>query len=307
MSATTASSRIIASIEGDEDGPSLVCTAGLHGNERAAVEAARSAAAELAGTSFRGRVLFLQGNLAAYAEGKRFLDADLNRLWTEERMAMLAAGEILDNGIREEAEQQELYALIQEFFSSAGGEKYILDLHGSSSFSQPFCVITDPGVSYGWALQLDIPCVIWKKGDAAAQGALIAHGARCGYPSIVIEAGPLTDDGTAPLIEACVWQSLAATGMVQPDGFNQFEAHCRLLAQCRNGVPQTLEIIYEHLIEPSDGFRMEPGFVNFQEVQRGQLLGRDRRGPVYADDDCHVLFPLYQEKSDYGFLLTRTA
>ena len=50
------------------------------------------------------------------------------------------------------------------------------------------------------------------------------------------------------------------------------------LTQRTAGVPRILEVRYRHAVEPGDHFVMEPGYVNFQPIKRGQLLARDGRG-----------------------------
>jgi succinylglutamate desuccinylase len=50
---------------------------------------------------------------------------------------------------------------------------------------------------------------------------------------------------------------------------------------------------------------MEPGFVNFQPVDRGQLLARDGRGEIRAGESGRILMPLYQSQGRDGFFLVR--
>ena len=69
--------------------------------------------------------------------------------------------------------------------------------------------------------------------------------------------------------------------------------------------PSIVEIVYRHVIEVEDDFRMEPGFVNFSLVREGQLLARDRRGEIHAMASRYVMLPLYQELGDDGYFLAR--
>ena len=56
---------------------------------------------------------------------------------------------------------------------------------------------------------------------------------------------------------------------------------------------------------PCDEFVMEPGYVSFQPVKRGQLLAHDRSGPVRAGESGRILLPLYQSQGADGFFLVR--
>jgi hypothetical protein len=48
---------------------------------------------------------------------------------------------------------------------------------------------------------------------------------------------------------------------------------------------------------------MEPGFHGLQQVQKGQLLARDRHGEVRALANGRLLMPLYQPVGSDGFFL----
>ena len=50
---------------------------------------------------------------------------------------------------------------------------------------------------------------------------------------------------------------------------------------------------------------MQAGFENFATVSKGQLLARDRFGPVTAPQSGIVLLPLYQQPGDDGFFVAR--
>ncbi|MHC4922511.1 MAG: hypothetical protein ACYTG4_00315 [Planctomycetota bacterium] len=70
-------------------------------------------------------------------------------------------------------------------------------------------------------------------------------------------------------------------------------------------MPRVVEIRYRHHIEPSDEFRMEPGFRSFDVVETGQLLARDRNGEIRARQSGRLLMPLYQGQGEDGFFIAR--
>ena len=83
--------RIIGRYTGDRRGPLLVIFGAMHGNETAGVYALDLLFKMLEVEpitnpkfSFKGRVIGLTGNMAAFKAGKRFIDQDLNRSWTHE-------------------------------------------------------------------------------------------------------------------------------------------------------------------------------------------------------------------------------
>ena len=66
-----------------------------------------------------------------------------------------------------------------------------------------------------------------------------------------------------------------------------------------------MEIRHRHATQFDDGFEMEQGFENFQPVRRGQLLARNKRGPITACESGMVIMPRYQSLGDDGFFLGR--
>ena len=81
--------------------------------------------------------------------------------------------------------------------------------------------------------------------------------------------------------------------------------HDRLLIEYSTGLPKVAELIRIHSIRPEDEFEMVPGFKNFQAIHVGQLLARDRHGPIYAPQDGLILMPLYQPQGEDGFFLIK--
>ena len=78
--------RLIGTYEGKEGGPLFICLGAMHGNEPAGVKAIEMVLKMLevepirnADFVYRGVMIGLIGNKKAYAEGKRFVDKDLNR------------------------------------------------------------------------------------------------------------------------------------------------------------------------------------------------------------------------------------
>lgn len=65
------------------------------------------------------------------------------------------------------------------------------------------------------------------------------------------------------------------------------------------------EIEYVHEISPESGFRMKPGFCNFQKIHKGDLLAWEKDKPLISHWDERIFLPLYQEQGDDGFSIIR--
>ena len=155
--------RFLGRVHGTAPGASLIVCGGLHGNEPAGIVAARRVLAHLHEheIAVRGDLVAVAGNLDALEMGWRFVDTDLNRVWSEERVAALRASDpALDTA--EQGQQRELLAIFEERQRTARGEVVILDLHTTSAGGPPFCLFSDTLANrrkraitvYTWAAQL---------------------------------------------------------------------------------------------------------------------------------------------------------
>ena len=71
------------------------------------------------------------------------------------------------------------------------------------------------------------------------------------------------------------------------------------------GPARIIEVRHREAISADDEFVMNPGFNNFDPIRRGQVLARDRRGPIKAVESGMILMPLYQKKGEDGFFIGR--
>ena len=98
-----AADHLLGRFRGSAAGPLLVCIGGIHGNEPAGVAALERVVASLTRERppFRGELVALRGNLAALELGRRFVDEDLNRIWTLPRIGSLRENGYLVIGMTE--------------------------------------------------------------------------------------------------------------------------------------------------------------------------------------------------------------
>ncbi len=120
-----------------------------------------------------------------------------------------------------------------------------------------------------------------------------------------VEGGQHDDPASADLLESVVWRALQALDMVEP-------ASASGAAQGpdarSNGAaaPRFLEVRHRHAVHPDvDGFRMRPGYLNFQLVDEGEIVARDDAGPIRVPERGRLLMPLYQELGEDGFFVVR--
>jgi succinylglutamate desuccinylase len=297
--------RLLDRIEGRPGGPTVILTAAIHGNEPAGLTAALRVFARLRKEqrTIAGRLAALIGNLGALRSGLRFLDEDLNRRWTPERVAALREGTSVGSFVAEDREQLELLDEFDELLEGSTGPYVFLDLHTSSAEGPPFLTVGDTLPNRRFARGFPLPLILGL--EEQVDGALLEYLNNRGFVTVGIEAGQHQSDASVERIEAVLWLALARAGAILQRDIPG-EARLRaLLRAASQGIPPVIEVRRRHAIHEEDGFRMRPGFRNFQRVRAGQLLAPDRRGAVTAAESGCVLLPLYQGKGNDGFFLAR--
>lgn len=300
--------RVIGTWGGDAPGPLVIGIGGMHGNEPAGVLALQRALETLRSsrTPFRGRFVGLSGNRAALARGRRYIHQDLNRLWSAERVRRLRNGRNSVEANSETEEQRELLEALEAQLAQRRGPVVCLDLHTTSAAGTPFVVIGDTLLNRRFAFGLGAPVVLGL--EERLESTILNHLGERGYVAVGFEGGQHDSPSALTIHLAAIRSVLATAGCVRAGDFRAPD-HGREAsgeeASAGRAAPQVVEIRDHHVIREGDDFVMEPGFTNFQPVERGQALARDRRGPILARESGQILMPLYQEQGTDGFFLVR--
>ncbi len=266
----------------------------MHGNEPAGVLAIRRVLDELARTDvpFSGDLIGIVGNRRALADGRRYIDEDLNRRWTQR------------GGTTAEAlEQQELKRAIQDALAEARGEVYVVDLHTSSAQGPPFASIGDTLRNRTFARRFALPIILGI--EEHVDGSLLEYINHLGHVTLGIEGGQHDAPESIDSHAAAIWSALVAAGNLQPAALPQFTASREALSRLSEGLPRILEISHRHRIAPGQTFQMTPGFRNFDRVRAGQVLAHDEQGEVRAAQEGRLMLPLYQGQGSDGFFQAR--
>lgn len=288
---------------GDAAGPTLVAVGGIHGNEPAGVAAARRVLARLerGGVGLRGDFVALAGNVAALRQGARYERKDLNRQWSESRVAAVRAMEEAERDA-EDREQVGLLDAIEGAMGRARGAVHLVDLHTSSAAGVPFVLFGDTLAQRDFVGALSLPAILGL--EEQIDGALSEYWTRRGCVTCTVEGGQHEDAASVEALESVLWLALARAGMVDASLPEVREGWSRLDAR-RGDLPRLMEVVSRHAIAEGDAFVMEPGFRNIDRARAGQRLARDRRGDVTAPRDGVVILPLYQAKGSDGFFWGR--
>ncbi len=304
-----ASGRLIGTWDSGRPGPAVLVVGAIHGNEPAGVDAARRAIEHLhesddGGT--RGRVVALIGNRRAYRAERRFLDRDLNRHWSRERVELLhGLGEL--ERCREDHEQLDLLEGFQLFDEAHPEGLVLLDLHSTTGAAPPFSVIcqgSDPAASLALHAPLAraVGCPLILGFDHFVDAPILSWFDERGHRAIGVEGGSHLAPETEALLEATIWRTLCHVGVIHA-GVTPRDAERWAKYLEVQGVPDVLRVIHRHRVVPGSGFGMEPGFANFQPVQADRLLATDRTGGLRAPWAGRIFLPRYQDEGEDGFFL----
>nr|WP_299383141.1 succinylglutamate desuccinylase/aspartoacylase family protein [Allomuricauda sp.] len=290
--------RIIGHLKGKLPGPTVVFFAGIHGNEPAGVFALKQVIRELKlqQTPINGEFYAIAGNLPALEKNVRFVEKDLNRIWSHELFEK--SGPNTENLSVDEREMYQLYQLLSEILEQNQGPFYFIDLHTTSSDTSPFMVLNDSLLNRKFASHYPLPIILGI--EEYLIGALLSYINELGYVSLGYEGGQ-HDDIVA--IKNCidfVKFTLGITELVSYDATALAHIKQEIL-ESGEVSSKFYEIYYQYEIEQGSDFEMQPGFANFQKIPRGTELALDNGNKLVTSKKRQIFMPLYQELGSEGF------
>lgn len=306
-----AATRIIGEYTGRRHGTLIIAFAQMHGNEPAGARALEMVFHMLniepnknPSFDFVGKIMAIRGNKRAATANKRFINKDLNRQWTTENVARVKAS-ALDELKAEDLELREVIELIeQEVATYQPSQLIVLDLHTTSS-EGIFSISTDSTASIEVAKAMHAPVItgMLKGLKGTTLHYFNNNNFSCPTIAVTFEAGQHEDPLSTRRSIAAVINLLRSVGCVRPEDVEN--RHDELLINYSKDLPKVADLIKVHSIRPEDKFEMQPGYKNFQAIKAGEHLATDIKGAIYAEEDAHILMPLYQKQGEDGFFLIR--
>ena len=295
--------RYIGTYGGYQTGPLLFVLGGIHGNEPAGVFGLEKVFQKLEAQAphFRGKLVGICGNCRALAKKQRFIDRDLNRLWSEREIQRILHSSSKEALNSEEKELLEILSVIEKEKEGDFTARVMMDLHTTSAPGGFFSIVTPKprNRELGTALYAPVIFNLNNSLDSTTNIFMDNHG----WQGVAFESGQHDDIESMVLHEAAVWVMLEKVGCIHRDDIDKFQQYHVLLAEAAKYLPRFVNVVYRHEITPEDQFSMVPGYVNFTPVKAGELLGRDRKGMVKAPKTGRILMPLYQPQGEEGFFI----
>ncbi|RUA06488.1 MAG: aspartoacylase [Flavobacteriia bacterium] len=297
--------RLIGHFTGKPKGPAVIIFSGIHGNEDAGVKASKKIIKRIEKDNIpvKGNLFFVYGNSKALKLKKRYIDTDLNRIWSTEHIQKLKKM-VKAEMISEEREQIEIYLLIKDIIEYCSGKFYFIDLHTTSSKTFPFITISDSLNNRKFSSAFPLPTVLGI--EEYLPGPLLTFMNEFGYIALGFEAGQHDDIESIKNCESFIWRSLIHTGSVKKKALNDYQniSDQLLKSRCTNKY-RFFQIVFRYEIRPEENFKMLAGFENFEEIKKGQLLAENNGVEVRAVKSGRIFMPLYQNQGDDGFFIIR--
>ena len=262
------------------DRPAVLLSVGVHGDETGPIEMVAYAIEALSRTPGELAVdlMLCVGNIDAIAAGKRFIDADLNRMFRDRR------GDLA--GTFEAGRADTLIAATAAFFEGSGPRRWHLDLHTAIRGSRyprfaivPELIADEPRRELiAWLGLGGIEAVIMNPASAGTYSWWTAE--RHGAAGTTVELGRIGTLGQNDLSQFAAMAS-ALHGLLRGQ------------AQAGGNKPIVFNTA-QSITKLSDAFTMSFGrdTENFTPLKKGDVIARDG-DTVYTvqhDEEC-VVFP----------------
>lgn len=196
---------------GINDGPHVLFTARIHGNE----PCGHIALERLRESIDSGSLVLKNGSLTlmpccnpkAAMTNKRFIDVNLNRIFTDQLIA--------DNTGKHEA------ALVQPIMEAIATADYYIDLHSFTEHMPPVVICLDDKNDKSKKLATDCGIArIWCYSEMMAKlvsGAAILYAKSIGVPAVLVECGQHDDRHAPEVAYRTVLNTLFHLGMIDSD------------------------------------------------------------------------------------------
>ncbi len=299
-------SHFIGDIVGGNEGPTIIAVAGMHGNEATGIAAIERIIEliEPIQSEMKGRFLGLKGNIPALGAGVRFVDEDMNRLWTTSILDKIRRTKSRELSSIDRVEVKKMLQILDPIvLEEQQGDLIYVDLHTFSGSGGLFTITSNDERHANILSKLGVPRIFGIQ--QSLQGTSMEYVEDAGHIGFAFETGTHGTKEAEENAFAGLLILLESVGMINKNEVEDFEGRYDYLMSRVSGYPLEVDFLYKHIIEDGDEFVMRPGFQNFDQIQKGDWLASDRHGRITSQADGYLLMPLYQEQGNDGFFIVR--
>ena len=249
----------IIKISGREKGTTSVVLVGIHGDEKCGIEALEKILPTL--EIERGVVLFGYGNTRAIEAGKRFIEANLNRMFNGDEQ--LGAND-------KQSYEYNRAQFLKTYLNQADA---LLDIHASSIPNSRAFVICEANAS---EIVKFFPIDLIVSGfDKVEPGGTDYFMNKNGKIGICLECGYMKNPQSTKVAEESIFAFLKARGHIKNDLTPQKQSYIQM---------------FKKYFAKTDTFTLSKPFENFEVVEKDQLIGIDGQERINSPKRSLILF-----------------
>tara|TARA_B100000530_G_scaffold266817_1_gene179498 strand:- start:184 stop:1371 length:1188 start_codon:yes stop_codon:yes gene_type:complete len=290
--------RVIGNYHSNND-KTIIFIGALHGNENSGVLALEKFFQELKNSNINltGTVIGLIGNINALKNNQRYIEEDMNRMWTNKK--------IKSSSNRNNIDRQEMLLLkdlIDKIITLKKKKNItIIDLHNTSSPNGVFTIVNNKKEK-NLAAFLNIPTI--NNLLNRVKGSLAEYYSAENVNSIVFEGGSIGDPASINNHEVGIWKMLEKRGFIDEKNIPQrIKNNNKIMVEFSKKTKGNYFVKYIHKIKKEDDFIMYPNMRNFEKIKKGQIIAKNNNLEVASPIDGYLLMPLYQKIGNEGFYI----
>ncbi len=261
---------------GSKDGPSVVIMGAVHGNERIGVDIIEALKKLLEKVEIFGEIYLIIANPKAYEKNLRFIDCDLNRLFSNNF-------EQIKKKKKKELMIEEKRAIeIAPILSKAD---YLLDIHSTIKKSIPFVYVENSKSHLKLAKVFRAKYIISSLDSCQAKS---LHSSADNFVDkhnglgITYETGWQKDYAVFPHVlkkTKIFLKSVASSFLDFPVEDKKEKDHSEQI------------FIYKEIIPQKENFTFSMDYQNFDFLKKGEILAREGEDKIIIEKDSYIIFP----------------
>ena len=277
----------------------IIFISAIHGNENSGVIALKRFFKEIKELDIKidGTIIGLIGNLGALKNNRRYIDIDMNRLWTNKLMQSKS-----NHRKAEGKEVLMLKELIEKIITLKKKKNItIIDLHNTSSPNGVFSIVNNLKEKK-IAEHLKVPIInnLLNK----VKGSFAQYYSDQKIETIVFEGGAIGDPASINNHEVSVWKMLEKKDFIDINCIpHRVQKNYTKMNHFSKNTQGYYFVKYIHKITEESDFLMNPNMQNFEQIKKNQIIGSDKNGMVKSPYDGFLLMPLYQKEGKEGFYI----
>lgn len=290
--------RLITSIENNPEWPSVIFFCCIHGNEKAGYLALHSFFEHIKNFPqfIKGNLYAILGNQEAYLQDIRFIDKDLNRIWTKSHLEKSTR----KHSTSEYRDLTEIYNLLYKILNKTQSDVFCIDLHTTSGPTNPFIVMNDALINRDFVKKLGYPVIF--NVESFIEGALLNLMNDLGHVSLAFEGGEHYSKKSVEEIKKFCFKTLYHSGIVSAANLIKMGVSSKNI---KSKETKYFEMIFRQDLKEDDTFEICGNYLNFQKLKKGERIAILNGQSIYAPKAFQIFMPLYQQKGEDGFFYVK--